>query len=288
MVLKGSTGERISITSPVVELDAVGRYRVQERIYSTAKWLPHVTVPVFKGCNSGWMSQLESTSKSILSPYFANRRSVKVSADKVKDLARWATKTWMAYALQFQSQNNPFSKEDYLTISSNKEPLKHSKIWIYREYGPDTQVVLGLRPWVMNGSIPVPTDADNTALGVLCVEGICIVGLFVPLFLHEEVRKSIIPEGLKSPWVRRLWPGARSMLIPGRPVSGGFTSVLRGWPERIQDAIGLPFDGLNQAEIEEDFRSWRNGIEASEIRARRKGYPIDPERTNMPSWWLEG
>jgi hypothetical protein len=98
---------------------------------------PDVTVnAVDKGCNSGWMSDLESEAKTVLVP-MTRGESVVLTESEQKILALWAVKTALMFkALEISSPT--FNRAYYGNVYSElpDPPQRRSYVWLGR-FDPD-------------------------------------------------------------------------------------------------------------------------------------------------------
>lgn len=94
----------------------------------TESELLNLIVWVCEDCNSQWMSGLETEAKAVLRPFILDGETKRLSADDLRILTTWATKSWMAYALTLPVQQNPFTETEYRAMADSAAPLGRCRV----------------------------------------------------------------------------------------------------------------------------------------------------------------
>lgn len=276
-LLEGTHGERIPSGAVVLDRGADGRYEACDADGRTvAQWLPNVTVAVCDGCNGGWMSRLESETKRILGPFiFDDERVLRLSVDDITTLATWATKSWMAYALLYPTQHNPFTEDEYRKMAADPAPLARSRIWIMHSREPTAHVSMGLAPTLFTFGAPGDlTMPDNTAYAFLAVSTVVFFMVLVPEDAPEFALATpssgggLAPPMLDEHGVRRIWDTPRAQFFPQAEVPAGFLTSLVQFANTAWQEMGLPTAGLTDDDAEAVFDEWMSGVDAKVIRKR--------------------
>jgi hypothetical protein len=232
----------------VLRKDQEGRYQwVEETPGPYAKWLPNLTVEVCQGCNGGWMSGQENQARTILGPFVLDHSTVQLSADDLRVLTTWATKSWMAYALTCPAQKNPFSEAEYRAMAASPEPLRRSRVWLMHAQGPRAHAGIGIESSLFSSQQPPDLERtqDNTAYAFLAVAGVVMIMLLVPA---DELFDELVPSIASSPGVRRCWPNPRPQDFPLDVVPETDLTEFFDFVPRFFHESGLPLDGLTDAE----------------------------------------
>lgn len=181
------SGRRSLRLEPAIMLGDDGLYRSDpEPVGHVQNLLPEVTVPVCKSCNGGWMNELEGRAQPLLRPFLVDGQPIIASASQRADLAVWALKTFMTYALTKGSQTNPFSSADYACLRQDRTVPPGVRVWLFTAASRWSQVGLQLKSWTMAPAGSLPDEAaDNSALGMLAVGGaVFILTKFPPELLQ--------------------------------------------------------------------------------------------------------
>ncbi|TDD55429.1 hypothetical protein E1263_26115 [Kribbella antibiotica] len=279
-LLDGTHGERIAREHRVFRKDQQGRYRAEaETPGPYAKWLPNLTVDVCRDCNGGWMSRLESDAKAILAPFIFSGTTTRLSAEDLRTLTIWATKSWMAYALTVALQQNPFTEAEYRGMAESAQPLGRSQVWLLHSTEPRAQVAMGITSTLHSFEPPdLEKTPNNTAYAYLAVAGVVMALLLLSTEVIDALRSLpdgdevldgfMVPPMSKSPVVRRAWPGPRPQYFPlGVLPDADLAAFIEGAP-RLFSETGLPVDGLTDeavAAVREEFLS---GADPVDLRRR--------------------
>lgn len=270
-LLEGTHGERIPRPNLVFQKDGDGRYRTTaEPASQYAQWLPNVTVDVCVDCNGGWMSRLEASVGALLRPFLFDAAPVRLSGDDLRAVSTWATKSWMAYALTLPWQQNPFTEAEYRSMSSDPAPVDRSRVWLLHSQGPAAQVAMAIWPTLLSkGPAPdLAATANNTAYAYLACSGVVMVMLLPPEDLPNEMADLMTLPMLKLRGVRRCWPEPRPQYFPLDPVPNEY---LVGLVEAIPDLfgqIGLPVEGLTDADAAAVLDEFLGGADPADLRRR--------------------
>jgi hypothetical protein len=270
-LLRDSKGNQISFEHGGLVKNAFGRYEAIDRDPSkVAELLPHVTVVVCDSCNNGWMSQLEDDTKKILAPYFTAGWPIGLTPERLTLLAAWATKSWMAYVLLADPEANPFTVDEYRMMATNPAPLERSRIWLMHSHAPTAYVGMGVTGTLMTFSEPIPdmaTTQNNTGFAFLAAGGMVFFMALAPqgrLELHEVLEPPVVHED----GVHRIWPDPIEQLFPEPAIPNEVMSGFLGWPRALDEALGLPVDGLSDEEILQVRQEYLAGADPSDLRER--------------------
>jgi hypothetical protein len=273
-LLAESHGERILNKQTFLSRASDGRLQRQMRSPSSyAMRLPNVTVWVCKKCNSGWMSQLENGAKRLLVPFILGGQPfVKLSADDLRLLAGWATKSWMAYSLTRSKYENPFSVNDYRAITASSLPVDRCSIWLLHSHEPRAYVGMGVTSTLLEQADKPSADlaevADNTAFAYLAVASCVFFMLRVPESLPIEIERTLIPPQLLTHGSRQIWPNPRPQYFPLGVAPDQDLDQLLDFPRTITEAIALPVIGLTESERTEVQQEFLSGADPRELRSR--------------------
>lgn len=271
-LLEGTHGERIPRKVQVLRKDQHGRYQpVVETPEPYAKWLPNVTVEVCQKCNGGWMSRLEGEAKTILGPFILENSTVRLLADDLRTLTTWATKSWMAYALTCPTQQNPFTEAEYRAMAAFPGPLRRSRVWLMHSQGPRAHVGMGILATLLSFQQPPPdleTTQNNTAFAYLAVATVVMVMLLVPEEAPDELVDALSPPMLSSSNVRRSWSNPRAQFFPLGVLPSADLAAFMDFAQQVIEAVGLPTEGLTDADAAAVLQEFLDGADPSDLRQR--------------------
>ncbi len=271
-LLANDHGETMPRTHLVVEQNPSGRFVAHD--IPAGSWavnLPHVKVDVCSQCNNGWMSALEGAAKNIIGPFIFDHETLHLSPSDLETIATWATKTWMAYALNYDQLTNPFTTEEYRRMADTPKPLARSFIWMMAAHDPRAQVSLLLHPTLWLRRTPdMAHDQNNAAFGYLATGCLCLYMMLVPedapQELINELTSIVMPSTLLSFKVRQSWPNPRKSFFPIEPLSSTDLSTLLTLRTRIESAASLPGIGLTPEEIKTVHTQFLAGTPIEELR----------------------
>ncbi len=279
-LLAGTHGERVPRRVDEIRQAQDHRYEVYEATDgSFAKWLPHLTVSVCAECNGGWMSRLENRVKAILGPFVFNGSTLRLSAEDLRALTTWATKSWMAYALTRPAQQNPFTRAEYRGMAASPGPLSRSRVWLLHSLEPRAHVGMGVASGLFS-SWPVPDlekSPDNTAYGYLAAASVVMIMLIVPSNMPMNLVELLGPPAVSSAAVRRVWPDPRAQYFPLGLLPDTALAATLAFPRQVFEAIGLPTVGLSQSDAERAYQDFIEGADPAELTRRWTGEAHDSE-----------
>jgi hypothetical protein len=186
----------------------------EERRYSKDAY--SVTVGVIcKGCNNGWMSDLESRAKPCLETMLQGHGRA-LHETGLRTLATWALKTSMMVEHTHGAKRNVIPGGEYAYLFEHREPSERVRVWMAAYAG--TQAVALGSMWGLdaetNETGPREWEPDR---GARDIWGATI--LFGPV-VFQVFGTTLLPllEGLEvnAPYTHRIWP-----------YTGGFTWVPR-------------------------------------------------------------
>ena len=274
-LLENTHGERFTSIDGTVSKDSRGKYVTSMgKSGHVAKWLPNVTVWVCQACNGGWMKELEDGVKALLEPFLTDRAAVTLSAPDLRTLAAWATKSWMAYALNRPTQRNPFTESEYRLMAAEHKPLQRSSLWLMYSHEPGANVGIGIESTLLSFEATLPNLAavpDNTAYAYLAVAGAVMVLLLVPAEAPAELVRVLSPPMLSAPMVRKIWPDLRPQYFPLQLLPDLNLALFLEFPPQVFEAIGLPVIGLTEKDTGEVARDFLAGANPKDLRQKWRG-----------------
>jgi hypothetical protein len=178
----------------------------QERQYMKDAYSATVGV-VCKGCNNGWMSELESRAKPYLETMLYGRGR-ELHETGLRTLATWALKTSMMVEHMHGAKRHIIPAQEYAHLSEHREPSERVRVWM-ASYGGTYAVGVG-NMWGLdaetNETGPREWEPDR---GARDIWGATI--LFGPV-VFQVFGTTILPllEGLdlNTPYTHRIWPYA--------------------------------------------------------------------------------
>jgi hypothetical protein len=172
---------------------------------------------VCEGCNTGWMSRLESIAKPVLAPAIARTESCAYDLRAQWIAARWAVKT--VYVLQAQAPKLLARPIHPVLLKENVKPPQEVTVWIgshARAVDEPSNYVYVQEPLTVFPDDEDPNEpVDFGYLGFLAVGGISFLvvghrlGNYVECTLGEEGKHPAGELFTKIwPWSRKtvLWP----------------------------------------------------------------------------------
>lgn len=274
VLLDGTHGERIPKPTDVLRRGEGGRYTRQSTPAGQyAKWLPNLTVDVCGDCNHGWMSGLETRVKDLLEPFFRAGRPLLMSAADLTVLTVWATKSWMAYALAFPRQRNPFSATEYRQLAETQNPLERSLIWLMHSQEDEAHVSLMVSPGLLTMGPPDGLDAqDNSGFGYLSANTLILFMALLPPDAPDGMAEEIFtPPAVTIRTVRRIWPAPRPQYFPLGELPPGALAALRRYPEQLWENLGLPTVGLTDDDAQAVMQQFLDGASPTALRKKWEG-----------------
>ncbi len=269
-LLENTHGERLPLTHGTVSKDSRGKYVISmDESGHLAKWLPNVTVGVCQSCNGGWMKDLEDGVKALLEPFITDRTAVTLSAEGLRTVAAWATKSWMAYALTRPTQRNPFTEAEYRLMAAEHGPLQRSFLWLMFSQEPRANVGIGIDSILLSSEATPPNLSavpDNMAYSYLAVAGAVLVLLLVPPEAPAQLVKALSPPMLAVPMVRRIWPDPRPQHFPLDLLPDWNLARFLEFPPQVFEAMGLPVIGLTEKDTHEVARDFLAGGKPEDLR----------------------
>jgi hypothetical protein len=276
VLLANTHGERMPREHYVLRKDQEGRYQMAlDTPGPYARWLPNVTVWVCKDCNNGWMGRLESEARDILAGFIFDGAALQLTADNLRTLATWATKSWMAYALTRAAQQNPFTRADYRAMASSPSPYCRGRVLLMNSGEPIAHVGMGIMSWLLSSRDSVPdmeSAPDNTGYAYLAVAGVVLIMTFIPDEAPEEVADILAPKLAYSPLVRRIWPAPHPHDFPISALPAGALANFLDEVDQTMETLGLPTEGLTGQDLAGIRDEYLNGADPAALR-RRFGKP---------------
>lgn len=257
-LLDAYRGERMPRLQERLELSPDGTYQIvaeQQGRWSTI--LPHVKVIVCEECNNGWMSQLEADVKELLGPYLFSGSVVSLDQQALARIAAWATKTWMAYALNLSQQQNPFSPQEYENMAGTEAPIPRSQIWMMEAHSELSQVGVGIEGLLMGTDVPDLVSARNNAAVAYLAVGCAVFFMILPPPDTPpkvvDAMVNLVPMNvLRLRQVRRIWPNPRKQYFPLDPITPLELDALLQYPALLAEA-SQPTAGLTPREVKTNF-----------------------------------
>lgn len=185
---------------------------------------------VCKGCNQGWMSELESEAKPVLTPAVTREGPCRFDLVAQWTIARWAVKT--SYVLQMQGPEQLAPQMHPLLLKLNLMPPPQVSVWIgsHRRavQDPTNSVYLQKPLWVRPEKDRGRSATEFGYMSFLAVGGVSFLlvehrfGTYVECVLGEEHPSSQM--------FTKIWPRTRR---------------IASWPPHLmadQELIDLIFD----------------------------------------------
>lgn len=268
-LLDGTHGERIPRPLKAMQRGIDGRYEVQSLADGrVAKWLPNVAVDVCADCNNGWMSNLEAQVKNLLEPFFRTKQPIRLKAPDMALLATWATKSWMAYALIFSEQFNPFMTSEYRHIAATQSPLgERCNIWLMHSNDEGAHVGMGVSGTLFTFGPPASLEVrDNAGFAYLAASTLVMFMALLPPDAPAGMLEVFQPPVVKTNTVRRASPSPRPQYFPLGPLPPGALAALLRYPEEFHKHLGLPASGLKDEDISQVMQKFLDGASPSDLR----------------------
>lgn len=246
-----------------------GRYEMQTLAdRRVAKWLPNVTVDVCAACNNGWMSSLETQVKALLDPFFDTGRFIRLSTSDLSLLATWATKSWMAYALTFSTQANPFTTEEYRHLAATSTPIgERCNVWLMHSKDDGAHVGMGLQSSLFTFGQPESLEVqDNAGFAYLAASTLVMFMALLPPDAPDGMLEVFQPPVVEIDTVRRAWPSPRRQFFPLGSLPQGALAALLRYPLEFRENIGLPTTGLTDQDIPEVMKRFLDGASPTDLR----------------------
>jgi hypothetical protein len=186
----------------------------------------HQVRQVCANCNQTWMSDLEGTSKELVTELILDKRTAPLSAGEQIKLSTWLYKTGVMIALAYPAESRFVPSEDYRFFYAHRKPPDGTSVWIAAlafEPGERIQVAWG-RPERLDYTRldGTPVDPHGYRLSFSIVSLVCqIIG-----DPHEG--KFDRPREFRDVWTRIRpiskggWPPGRRLAAAGiEDVAGG-------------------------------------------------------------------
>ncbi|MFZ0173011.1 MAG: hypothetical protein WAL04_15110 [Acidimicrobiales bacterium] len=206
-------------------------------------------------CNNGWMSDLESVAKRVLTPFVLGQPAEVDEGDRGA-IAAWVQKTALVAMLVSSSEDRasgyglPTSEYHALyRLQKVAEPLPDSQVWIGRYSGDGRRAATWVAPLVVaidHAREPERTQgyATTISLGHLVLQA---VRFTTPALALEVTTRRALPQ---------LWPPGQAMSVASTP--------------RVDDHGWLSFSGAREfltAEPHVRLVPWKAATELAESKA---------------------
>lgn len=269
-LLSGHTGKRMPLEWPSMYLSDDGRYTsTRERQRDWAELLPHVTVKVCKDCNTGWMSQLETQAKEIVGPLLFGGQRVWLGPEEQLRMARWATKSFMAYALTLGPLDNPFSLSDYRTLAVGREVPNRIWIWMAHVESRLAQVGTAIRPSVLSKDFDPVNDQNNTAVGFLAAGGLVFMLLVLPDALAELAGPLAPPRSAENRAVHLLSRPTGIAAVRSPDLGEDYMEEVVAWLDCLRVVAMPAAEGLSPEELAGLQQMFLDGVTPLAMRSTR-------------------
>ncbi len=163
---------------------------------------------VCKACNDGWMSDLESAAKDVLTPMIVKSAITRpVSADDQKLIARWVVKTVMVH--EFTSSEPPFFTFQERNAFKEGGELADLAVWL-ASYRTDDQDHMGFSH---TGHLTQPAERDGQDAPIHWFHATLVIGRLacqLVFWRHPVgvVRLNWEPHPVPSEGVVTVWPAS--------------------------------------------------------------------------------
>lgn len=272
ILTQDSTGQLMDKVHYKFDVDDQGRF-VQTPVVA-GQWatlLPHVQVLVCEECNNGWMSRLEDEVRHLVGPFIFGEQGVVLDAEQLTTIATWATKSWMAYALNRSPLENPFTTAEYRAMAAEPKPLDRSRIWLMACHHDGAQVGMGVDPTLMSAQVPdLATEQNNAALCYLAASCVVLFMVLAPPDSPEgflDVMAMSAGPALQSGKARRIHPSPRRQGFPLEGLSQQEFYALRHAPH-VMHELDMPGMGLTPQQLAQVREEWQEGADPAELRAK--------------------
>lgn len=264
-LLQDATGKRSPNLRAFIVRDENGTYQSSsEALPQLAELLPEVSVGVCKACNTGWMSQLENETRSLLLPSLVGQLPISLSLEDQALLAAWATKTFMTYSLTLGQQSNPFSGRDYREMREGRALPASTHVWLFSACSRWAQVGIQVKTWALyKGSFRPDVDPDNSALGFLAAGGLVFLLVKTP---HPILTDLLAPPDAPSDRLHKLSDAASGFTLDRCELGEPYMDAVHAWsfsPDRLHlpDTIGL-----REEQVDDIATAWRAGVSPEHLR----------------------
>lgn len=186
------------------------------RTVNVHQWVPNITTTVCARCNNGWMSRLESEVRRSIGPNVLNGELVTIEALAVKNLARWAVKTAMAYLMALQMRQGVFTPQELRGMAHAQQIPDRCCVWLRSMAGVQQFIACQYR------GLYLADGADARSLSLRDNVGIFQIGLpglalFVSLAPDPDAQwliDSLLPIEFGTAQTPRIWPDAGRLRLP--------------------------------------------------------------------------
>jgi len=212
-----------------------GKWAVTNRVVTrgaserTAHKLDATVKRVCAGCNSGWMSQLESLARPLILPMlFRQHATVELAPDAQRTIATWAVKTAMMSELLHPA--DALTQQAYSRFYVNRDPTGCT-VWAAAYGDPELALLSDVRPIQVTASHSFTRDGIRVAEPVKRNAALSTLRLF-SLVLQVLICDQQLPAGEWSDGdlLLTIWPpGGGTVRWPanGRALSDAAFEQLR-------------------------------------------------------------
>lgn len=271
---EGYTGQRYRSMEQVVTQDSDDRYL--EELGSSRhvnSFLPHVQVAVCEPCNTGWMSDMEEAVMPLLDKMIREEQ-VDLPQNAQALLATWAAKCWYAYASEWDHQNRPFTEAEYAELMTVSQPPSRALIWMGFSTAPLAYISEMVQPLFMTppGTLAEHlVDASPGAAGCyLAAHSVVFLGHWLPddLARSGAWEDEIFDEQRRDGLIR-IWPRETDVVSwPTPEIAEGVLVDQVSFMDYLHQLLALPFQGLDQNQIERVVAEYMAGADPRDLRAR--------------------
>lgn len=214
-LLASAHGERFPFEYSDFEVTD-GRVSAVPRSVNVARWVPQVTAPVCRSCNSGWMSRLEAKVKRFLGPVVLDGGTGRLSGGEALELARWAVKTSMTYQLALGMKQGCFTPAEMNQMARRQALPSRCKVWVHSLNGPLQFVATQYRGLVMPDAHHVEglSLRDNLALTLIGIPHLILVVGVAPEANDLWLLDSLLPHGFGTASAPQIWPEPGGLNLP--------------------------------------------------------------------------
>lgn len=187
---------------------------------------------VCRGCNNGWMSELESRAKPVIEPLLDDVPYV-LTADHQRTLAVWAVKSAMVFEALRLNQPWVFTHEERMQLRESSTLPPRTKVWIAKCINLPGPCCAASDLFT---KAPASTDQERAcvttmAFGPLAIQ---VLNFRLPYVVPDSV--DITTDLRSGPWdsvTAQVWPGLQPLVswpaAMGLAGEAGFSTFCDRW-----------------------------------------------------------
>ena len=269
---EGYAGQRFEQTEHEVLQDGGRFVETAAGTRHVAAFLPHVQVSVCRNCNSGWMSRMEIAVQEVLDPMIRGEQVVLGPEEQIL-LAAWASKCAYAYAADTgQSQNRPWSVDEYRDLMTRREPSLRATTYLGYSTAPLAYIAEMVHPLFLSLADDPPEQLavmpPAGAGAYLAAHSVVFITHWLPddiMGEGGEWQRDVFDAGVRQ-GLNQIWPPTESITWPTPDIPEEQLVEQAMFVLKLHDLLALPVDGLTAAEIEHVRTAYLAGKDPEELR----------------------